>query len=295
MELARIVASQGGVFTRRQAVGTGYSAWQVRKRLRDGQWLIVRRGVLAVAASVLGSAGRVWAAYLAAGAGAVVSHLSAAHLHGLLPPTRRALDHDPTASTSAPAGRAPGAYRPFARRRDPPRVSCRDGQGAHDRRLSRDAALQAGARPAGSRSSRVGSRGMRLPRGHGRATAVAGRRSCAAFCGSRTRVRGSKPSACSTRCCGAPASGGGRPTSPSTTPTVGCSASSIVLFRLGLVIEVDGRAWHSADDRFQRDRRRQNALIVAGYEVLRFTWEDLAESPEYVIATIREKTASMAA
>ncbi|MGH3321446.1 MAG: DUF559 domain-containing protein [Streptosporangiaceae bacterium] len=68
-----------------------------------------------------------------------------------------------------------------------------------------------------------------------------------------------------------------------------------MLFRLGLVIEVDGRAWHSADDRFQRDRRRQNALIVAGYEVLRFTWEDLAESPEYVIATIREKTASMAA
>ncbi len=54
-----------------------------------------------------------------------------------------------------------------------------------------------------------------------------------------------------------------------------------------LAIEVDGRAWHSAGDRFQRDRTKQNRLVAAGWIVLRFTWEDLTLRPDLVIATIR--------
>ncbi len=54
-----------------------------------------------------------------------------------------------------------------------------------------------------------------------------------------------------------------------------------------LAIEVDGWAWHSDVDRFTHDRRRQNALVLAGWTVLRFTWHDLTARPEAVIAQIR--------
>jgi very-short-patch-repair endonuclease len=54
-----------------------------------------------------------------------------------------------------------------------------------------------------------------------------------------------------------------------------------------LAIEVDGWAWHSDVDRFTHDRRRQNALVLAGWTVLRFTWHDLTARPEAVLAQIR--------
>jgi very-short-patch-repair endonuclease len=50
---------------------------------------------------------------------------------------------------------------------------------------------------------------------------------------------------------------------------------------------VDGWAWHVDVERFGRDRRKQNALEVAGWTVLRFTWHDLTQRPEAVIAEIR--------
>jgi very-short-patch-repair endonuclease len=55
-----------------------------------------------------------------------------------------------------------------------------------------------------------------------------------------------------------------------------------------LVVEVDGRAWHTDHERFQTDRTRQNALVGAGWTVLRFTWEDLTQRPGQVIAAITE-------
>jgi very-short-patch-repair endonuclease len=53
------------------------------------------------------------------------------------------------------------------------------------------------------------------------------------------------------------------------------------------VIEVDGRAHHTTPDRFERDRERQNALVAAGWTVLRFTWRDLTTRPSAVVATVR--------
>ncbi|HTF54981.1 MAG TPA: DUF559 domain-containing protein [Pseudonocardia sp.] len=53
-----------------------------------------------------------------------------------------------------------------------------------------------------------------------------------------------------------------------------------------VAVEVDGWAWHSTADRFRADRRRQNALILAGWTVLRFTWDDLVHRPDAVLAQI---------
>jgi very-short-patch-repair endonuclease len=54
-----------------------------------------------------------------------------------------------------------------------------------------------------------------------------------------------------------------------------------------LAIEVDGWAWHMDVDRFRADRRKGNALVRAGWQLLRFTWHDLTNRPAYVIAEIR--------
>ncbi|MCU1698342.1 MAG: hypothetical protein JWR34_4405 [Mycobacterium sp.] len=54
-----------------------------------------------------------------------------------------------------------------------------------------------------------------------------------------------------------------------------------------VAIEADGLAFHSDSDDFHKDRVRQNAIALAGWQVLRFTWLDLTEYPDRVIATIR--------
>ena len=54
-----------------------------------------------------------------------------------------------------------------------------------------------------------------------------------------------------------------------------------------LALEVDGWAWHVDAPRFQADRVRQNALVNGGWRVLRFTWDQLTNRPDAVIADVR--------
>lgn len=54
-----------------------------------------------------------------------------------------------------------------------------------------------------------------------------------------------------------------------------------------LILETDGFAFHSDADDFVNDRIRQNALILAGWQILRFTWLDLTEYPDRVVAVTR--------
>ncbi|MDZ4234886.1 MAG: DUF559 domain-containing protein, partial [Dietzia sp.] len=54
-----------------------------------------------------------------------------------------------------------------------------------------------------------------------------------------------------------------------------------------VAIEVDGFAFHSGVEEFQIDRLRQNAIVLLQWQVLRFTWLDLTEYPQRVIAMIR--------
>ncbi|OBF14772.1 type IV toxin-antitoxin system AbiEi family antitoxin domain-containing protein [Mycobacterium sp. ACS4331] len=54
-----------------------------------------------------------------------------------------------------------------------------------------------------------------------------------------------------------------------------------------LAVEIDGWAFHSDAETFQRDRRRQNQLALLDLQILRFTWQDLVERPEHVIAALR--------
>jgi very-short-patch-repair endonuclease len=61
-----------------------------------------------------------------------------------------------------------------------------------------------------------------------------------------------------------------------------------------MAIEVDGWAWHVDAERFRADRRKGNAIIRAGWDLLRYTWHELDGSPADVIAEIRETLARAA-
>lgn len=55
-----------------------------------------------------------------------------------------------------------------------------------------------------------------------------------------------------------------------------------------LIIEADSIAHHTDGPDFRKDRERQNELINRGFRVLRFTWDDVKNRPDYVIETIRK-------
>lgn len=61
-----------------------------------------------------------------------------------------------------------------------------------------------------------------------------------------------------------------------------------------LVIELDGRKYHSSDDAFVEDRRRWNALTALGIPVLRFPAAQILANPHsilsVVIGTLRQNT-----
>jgi very-short-patch-repair endonuclease len=56
----------------------------------------------------------------------------------------------------------------------------------------------------------------------------------------------------------------------------------------GLVVEVDGFAFHSSQHAFVRDRRRDSVLIAAGMQVLRLTWHQLTRERDRTIAQLAQ-------
>lgn len=53
-----------------------------------------------------------------------------------------------------------------------------------------------------------------------------------------------------------------------------------------LVVEFDGFAVHGTREAFESDRIRQNHLVLAGYRVLRYTWQRLQHDPQGIVDEI---------
>jgi hypothetical protein len=84
-ETAAIAGRQGGVVGRAQLLDVGLSAGGIGRRVHVGRLHIIHRGVYAVGHRVIGALGWRWAAVLACGETAVLSHASAACAWGLRP------------------------------------------------------------------------------------------------------------------------------------------------------------------------------------------------------------------
>ncbi len=55
-----------------------------------------------------------------------------------------------------------------------------------------------------------------------------------------------------------------------------------------LIVEGDSQRWHGTPEFFQADRHRDNLAQLAGWRILRFTWEDITLRPSYVVESIRK-------
>jgi hypothetical protein len=125
---AEIAHRQAGVISRRQMLEAGLSSQLIKRRLERGRWRQLHRGVYAVFNGPPPRETWLWAAVLRAGDGAVLSHQTAAELHGLIdspaeaiyltvPSTRRITTPGLVVRMS---GRISRATQP---NRDPPRTS----------------------------------------------------------------------------------------------------------------------------------------------------------------------------
>ena len=54
-----------------------------------------------------------------------------------------------------------------------------------------------------------------------------------------------------------------------------------------LVVETDGFAFHADRADYRNDRRRTNAMVLEGWQVLRFSWEDVVHHSDAVVAAVR--------
>jgi very-short-patch-repair endonuclease len=284
--LRRLARRQRGLFTRAQARACGYSAKQIRQRVRAGRWQAVIGSTLAEAGLVLTPVLSDRAAHLAV-AGSVLAGPAAARDWGMpVPPSPPYLavgvDHHPSLAGArfirttldprdvclSDGARVTGRERTI--------VDClrllpeADAQSLLDRALQRRwMDLDGLARRVGVHSGQPGKhRLVRLLR-----LASAGTVSEAERVAARLLQRAGIA--------------GWRANQPIYDGADLIAVGDLVFERVRLVIEVDGWSYHADVEAFQRDRRRQNRLVAAGWTVLRFTWWDLTQRPDSVVSSIR--------
>ena len=81
--LRYLAQRQSGVVSRSQALRAGLTTDKIKFRLRSGRWRLMHRGVYATFTGVPGRGAWLWAAVLSAGPGAALSYETAAELHRL--------------------------------------------------------------------------------------------------------------------------------------------------------------------------------------------------------------------
>ena len=59
-----------------------------------------------------------------------------------------------------------------------------------------------------------------------------------------------------------------------------------------LIVETDGHRTHRTRQAFERDRRRDQRLVLAGWRVIRVTWRQLTCEPMQVAGTLARLLAS---
>jgi very-short-patch-repair endonuclease len=285
-----VIRQQQGLFRRQQARECGFSRYQVRQRLSNGQWQTVVGNVLAVRGTRIDSTVRDTAAVLALPR-AILTGPSAARRLGIVVADQRTYVWLPAVPRRCPPG-----VRPLLGALTRSELSFADGlwvtghcRAVFDclRVLPDDPAMALLDRALQQRLTTVPELAAQVRRFAGRRgaprlarllqAAAAGTRS-AAERHAVTLLRKARIH-------------GWRANEPIHDANGLIGVGDVVFHAVRLVIEVDGWAYHSDRESFERDRERQNRLVAAGWIVLRFTWRDVTERPGYVVSTVREMLA----
>jgi very-short-patch-repair endonuclease len=290
--IAAIAAGQFGVFSRRQAFACDFTKAQIAHRIATGRWIVLEPGVYAIAGVPIGFEARVMGALLATGDVAAASRRSAAALHGVL---------------ERPAGKidviVPGTHH----------------AGTHATRVVHR------ANDLGPRDvQRIGP--IRVTRPPRTLIDLAGLR-CeisdemlasaldTAVCDGLTTIAVIRRYIDDRNLWHSPGMGrfkdllndreGGIPASelerifirivdrfgllrPDRQRVAGKYRIDFVYELPRVMIEVDGFKGHRSKRAFQRDRERQNRLVLEGWMPLRFTWADVTSRPDEVVAIVQE-------
>lgn len=278
---------QYGVFTRQQAREEGISAKRLGKLVGDERWVQLVGPVYAAQGTVLTPVSWAYAATLAAGLGAVASHMTAARVCGYAVPPDPEV-HAVVGPDERPRIRGLRAHRVQLREGDVMQVHgvlvTTPVRTALDcvlwlpedagRALVVDA-LRRGRLRVGELQHAV----MASPRRHGLARAWSVLRDVLGDPHSEAEVLAHRLLRS--------ADVQGWEANVAVYDEDGLIGVVDLLFRdRKVVVEIDGWAFHSDEVAFQNDRRRRNRLVRAGYRVLQFTWDDLTRRPRDVVAEI---------
>jgi very-short-patch-repair endonuclease len=279
--LDEFLRKQDGVLTTAQARRAGLSQDAVNRRLRSGHWRQCSRGVYFVDDRPFTDAARIRASVWAYGAQAAASGLAAAWWHRL---SKYAPDIvEVTVPRASHHPQRPGVR---MRRRDLTRADIVERRGLRVTELALtvvEAAVRRGGGPTLMDSALQ--RHVELPqlwrahlRNKGRHGSPAARRLLqAASDGARSEAERLLVKLLREACI----------TGWRTNYPVGGYKVDVAFPAAKVAIETDGWASHSDQEDFQHDRERQNNITLNGWKVLRFTWLDLTEYPQRVIAEIK--------
>lgn len=291
-ELRATASRQHGVVSTRQLRALGLSESAISHRVARGDLRRLHRGVFAVGPVGEGELTHFAAAVLACWPGALLSHLSAAILWGLI-------DRADGPVHVTVAGRRP-------RSRDGIRVHCATAVDQRDRRIRRnlpvtspsltvldlaaietrlaETALNEGLLHRLTSEAEMRTLLARMPRHRGAARV---RGILAAAAGGFSRQAAEKILIDLIRNAGLP--------EPLRNPRVHGYELDFYWPDLRLDVEMDGYRWHSTRDRLNRDRDRDADLTARGVQVLRISYDQLAEplrvgariSAAIALATVR--------
>lgn len=297
--IAELAERQHGVVALVQLLELGLSERAVRARVAAGRLRRIHRGVYAVGHASLNAHGRWLAAVLACGEGAVLSHRSAAALHGLRPSAA------PRIEVTVPR-RVPGQRRGIVVRGRSglaaPDVTDREGIPCTS--IARTL-LDIAERLDDDAVTKACTRAEQLHIFNGRAIAELLARNPGARGTARLRrvLARLDPRAAWTkeelerrflllcRSSGLPA-----PLINASIPLEGRKFVPDFFWPAQrLIAETDGFETHGTRQAFEDDRRRDQLLDAAGYRTLRFTWRQLRDEPERVAATLRRRLEPAAA
>jgi very-short-patch-repair endonuclease len=277
--LAELASSQFGLFTAVQAASLGFGAGALRHRVDVGRWVTVHPGVFAVGGAPASTERSLLAACLLGGTGTLVSRRSAAWLWNLpggsnapvevvSPRWQRVQRHGVRAHETRVLDEMDRSQRFGIPVTSPCRtiIDCCAVLHAHRAGAMLDDARRRGLVSLGAFARRVdelaapGRNGIRLAR------RLATDRNAPPASVFESRLDDVLQDA------GLPA------------PVRGFRVAlggdhyeiDFAFPDRRLAIEADSEAFHLDLDAFHRDRRKQNALVLAGWTILRFTWADLS-------------------
>ena len=292
--VAELATRQYGLFTRAQAQAAGATPKVVERRLLAGRWRAVAPGVYSLPGIPPSWRRNLMAAGLAAGPAAVVSHEAAAALHGMATFSPGAvvvtLPHGDHQRLRSARLRQSTDLRPH---------HCTEVDGLRVTTVARTLVdLAASVHPvrlrdavdgvlAGRRCSlgdvrrcldevrRPGKRGVR------RLDVVLSTREPGRVAAATTLERRLKHVLAE----------GGLPTPVREHELPWCrdTPGRVDFAYPGqrVIVEADGRRWHTRERDFEVDRRRDREAQLAGWDVYRFTWDDLRARPDDVVTTVR--------